>query len=108
LLLSRSKDKSAIYRVSSTASLPSNIQVFVRIRPLINLEILKSKQKCVKLLSKTRLLCDNEREFNYDIIFGEDAQQDQIFTQAIKPNLDKAVVGYNCCIFAYGQTVSFF
>jgi hypothetical protein len=71
------------------------------------LETTKTTGKCVKLLSKTKLICDDEREFNYDIVFGEDSSQEQLFSQSIKPNLDKALVGYNCCIFAYGQTVIF-
>lgn len=62
-------------------------------------------QKCIKLISQAKLICDGEREFNFDIIFGEESPQEQIFNKAIKPNLDKAISGYNCCIFAYGQTV---
>jgi hypothetical protein len=44
----------------------------------------------------------------FDEIFSEDSTQDDIFKLSVKPNIDKALTGYNFCLFAYGQTVLIF
>lgn len=62
----------------------------------------------IKVLSDKKIKCGIEREFIFDEIFSEDSTQDNIFKLSVKPNIDKALTGYNCCIFVYGQTVLIF
>jgi hypothetical protein len=75
---------------------------------LIPLELAKSKIKVIRQISNTKILFGNDREFNFDEIYSEDSNQERIFNVSVKPILDKALSGYNCCLFAYGQTVKFF
>lgn len=37
-------------------------------------------------------------------VFGPDADQGMIYNDVAKPILDQVLQGYNCTIFAYGQT----
>ena len=46
------------------------------------------------------------KDFTFDKIFNESTSQQEFFRESIKPNLDKALLGYNFCAFAYGQTGS--
>ena len=39
----------------------------------------------------------------YDTVFGEDSTQEDVF-EFVKPSILQVVQGYNCTIFAYGQT----
>lgn len=37
-------------------------------------------------------------------VFGPEAPQEKLFKQAIVPIVDEVLDGFNCTIFAYGQT----
>jgi kinesin family protein 11 len=37
-------------------------------------------------------------------VFGPDSQQDKLFKQAVVPIVNEVMDGFNCTIFAYGQT----
>lgn len=37
-------------------------------------------------------------------VFGPKAQQRSIYDQAISPIVNEVLEGYNCTVFAYGQT----
>ena len=37
-------------------------------------------------------------------VFGPNSQQEDLFNQAISPIVNEVLEGYNCTIFAYGQT----
>lgn len=39
----------------------------------------------------------------YDAVFGEDSTQQDVF-EFVKPSICQVVQGYNCTVFAYGQT----
>ena len=72
---------------------------------MISIELTKSKTKSIKQISNQKICVGNDREFNFDEIFSEDSTQENIFNVSVKPNLDKALTGFNCSLFAYGQTV---
>lgn len=44
------------------------------------------------------------RTYNFDKVFGPEADQAMVFDQVVKNTLDEVMQGYNCTIFAYGQT----
>jgi kinesin family protein 11 len=90
----------------------TNVQVAVRCRPL-NAEEKKAAQPCV-------VACDSEakavrvnygpmgkktqKSFNFDKVFGMYSTQEEVFDQVVRPIVDEALAGFNCTIFAYGQT----
>nr|XP_012569745.1 kinesin-like protein KIN-5C [Cicer arietinum] len=45
-----------------------------------------------------------DRVFNFDKVFGPKAQQRSIYDQAISPIVNEVLDGFNCTVFAYGQT----
>ncbi|GBF97458.1 hypothetical protein Rsub_10381 [Raphidocelis subcapitata] len=44
------------------------------------------------------------RTFRYDKVFGPDSYQEKVYNQAIVPIVQEVLEGFNCTIFAYGQT----
>ncbi|OBZ75574.1 Kinesin-like protein cut7 [Grifola frondosa] len=44
------------------------------------------------------------RTYPFDIVFGPDADQASIYHDVVSPMLDEVLMGYNCTLFAYGQT----
>lgn len=96
----------------SNAVKGTNVQVAVRCRPL-NGEEKKTGQPCV-------IACDQEsksirvnygpvgkkiqKAFNFDKVFGMYSTQEEVFDQIVRPIVDEALAGFNCTIFAYGQT----
>lgn len=45
-------------------------------------------------------------ESNLDKVFGINSTNEEIYQEVGANMVKKAVEGYNCCIFAYGQTSS--
>ncbi|KAI8142265.1 kinesin motor domain-containing protein, partial [Fennellomyces sp. T-0311] len=42
--------------------------------------------------------------YSFDRVFGPESKQDEIYRAVAQPILDEVLMGYNCTIFAYGQT----
>lgn len=42
--------------------------------------------------------------YNFDNVFGEQADQAMLYADVVQPILDEVLAGYNCTVFAYGQT----
>ena len=95
----------SLIKVNKTPqSLPSNIQVMIRIRPLLPSE---NTQLCINTnLSNNKITINPEREYSFDHILPETTSNEDIFTKHIKPNISLAFKGYNYSIMAYGQTSS--
>ncbi|KVH99960.1 Kinesin, motor domain-containing protein [Cynara cardunculus var. scolymus] len=89
-----------------------NIQVLLRCRPLSD-----DDQKCN--VPKVITCNEHKREvvilqnvankqvdkvFTFDKVFGPKAQQRSIYDQAIFPIVNEVLEGFNCTVFAYGQT----
>lgn len=89
-----------------------NVQVAVRCRP-INAEERKAGHSTV-------VTCDSEnkaikvaygpagkkfmKSFNFDKVFGMYSRQEEVFNSMVKPIVEESLAGFNCTIFAYGQT----
>jgi kinesin family protein 11 len=85
-----------------------NIQVAVRCRPRNNGEIkagspsiLECDQKRGELSVKQELAT---KTFTYDRVFGPQAKQIEVYRAIVEPLLNEVTMGYNCTVFAYGQT----
>lgn len=79
-----------------------NIQVFVRCRPLKGeeknsaLEIIEDKRE-VKIVP-------HGRDFYFNQVFSSDAAQEEVYNSVVRPLINQVLSGFNCTVFAYGQT----
>ena len=44
------------------------------------------------------------RTYPFDLVFGPEADQATIYHEVVGPMLEQVLLGYNCTLFAYGQT----
>jgi kinesin family protein 11 len=44
------------------------------------------------------------KTYPFDKVFGPEADQTMVFREVAEGMLDEVLAGYNCTIFAYGQT----
>lgn len=61
-----------------------NIHVFLRVRPLNNMEQSRGDTKCVELANQSMAIFNNvnknlSRKFSFDYIFGEKSSQEEVF-----------------------------
>ncbi|KAM3588846.1 Kinesin-related motor protein [Umbelopsis sp. WA50703] len=84
----------------------TNIQVVVRCRgrtqkeiaeniPVIVDAVTNSQDITVKMTNKT---------YHFDRVFGQESTQQHMYDEVVSPILQEMLMGYNCTIFAYGQT----
>lgn len=45
-----------------------------------------------------------EKTYNFDNVFGPEADQGMVYQTVVTPALSEVLAGYNCTVFAYGQT----
>lgn len=88
-----------------------NINVFVRCRPLTDqekrlvLEVIPERNE-VKVLNRcsgTGSSYDS-RSFFFDQVFSPEARQEDVYRTVVRPLIDQVLLGFNCTVFAYGQT----
>ncbi|RNA39812.1 kinesin KIF11 [Brachionus plicatilis] len=89
-----------------------NIQVAVRCRPLSDREK-KSNSYCVIECNERRRevvaidrnsSISSTKTFTFDKVFGMESKQIDVYNQVVRPVVKEVLEGYNCTIFAYGQT----
>ncbi|KAK7054865.1 Kinesin-related motor protein [Paramarasmius palmivorus] len=44
------------------------------------------------------------RTYPFDLVFGPEADQSLVYHEVVSPMLEQVLEGYNCTLFAYGQT----
>ncbi|XP_018414185.1 PREDICTED: kinesin-like protein KIF11 [Nanorana parkeri] len=90
-----------------------NIQVVVRCRPFNQLERKANSHSVLEFDAvrkdvsvRTGGINDKLGKKNYlfDMVFGPSAKQIEVYRSVVCPILDEVIMGYNCTIFAYGQT----
>jgi kinesin family protein 11 len=90
----------------------TNVQVAVRCRP-INGEEKRTNQPTI-------ISCDSankavnvsygppgkktNKTYSFDRVFGMYSTQEEVFDGIVRPIVDEVLAGFNCTIFAYGQT----
>ncbi|KAF5276995.1 hypothetical protein FQR65_LT16074 [Abscondita terminalis] len=79
------------------------VNVAVRIRPSLNI---LEDSVAVKVVTKYPpvLLVNNNQSYTYNYIFTPETSQTEIYNDIVNPLVKKVMLGYNCTIFAYGQT----
>ncbi|MFS7935558.1 putative plus-end-directed kinesin ATPase [Helianthus anomalus] len=89
-----------------------NVQVVVRCRPLNADEEKLHTPVVVTCAENKREVCavqniankQIDRSFVFDKVFGPKSQQRDLYHSAVSPIVFEVLEGYNCIIFAYGQT----
>lgn len=91
-----------------------NIQVAVRCRPRNSQEIKSGSADVVDINNQTKEITvrqdmnymdkGNNKTFSFDKVFGPKSKQIDIYQSMVCPVIDEVLQGYNCTIFAYGQT----
>ncbi|KAI0881272.1 kinesin-domain-containing protein [Annulohypoxylon maeteangense] len=104
------KRKERDFEVDTTVE--TNIDVVVRCRGRTEREVSENsavvvstegvKGKLVELSMGPTAL--SNKTYNFDRVFSQAADQSMIYDDVVKPILEEMLGGYNCTIFAYGQT----
>ncbi|KAM6265966.1 kinesin-like protein KIF11 [Porphyrio hochstetteri] len=90
-----------------------NIQVVVRCRPFNASECKASSYAVVdcdqarkEVSVRTGGVTDktSRKTYTFDMVFGAQAKQIDVYRSVVCPILDEVIMGYNCTVFAYGQT----
>ncbi|KAM0840053.1 hypothetical protein ACQ4PT_059922 [Festuca glaucescens] len=89
-----------------------NVQVILRCRPLSDEEttsktpVVISCNERRREVAATQVIANKQidRTFAFDKVFGPSSKQKDLFEQSISPIVHEVLEGYNCTIFAYGQT----
>ncbi|XP_052078459.1 kinesin-like protein KIF3A isoform X2 [Mytilus californianus] len=89
------------------------VRVCVRCRPLNDTEVKQGCVMCVKVDEVRGSIEVNipnshhgepPKKFTFDMVFGPNSKQVDLYNQAARPIVDFVLEGYNGTIFAYGQT----
>lgn len=96
-----------------------NVQVAVRCRPLNSRERSSGERTVLTCAEERReVICsapnavrkggsaaaNPKKMYTYDHVFGPDASQADVYEGIVEPIVDEVLQGYNCTVFAYGQT----
>ncbi|OXB72251.1 UNVERIFIED_CONTAM: hypothetical protein H355_012675, partial [Colinus virginianus] len=90
-----------------------NIQVVVRCRPFNTSErkansyaVVDCDQARKEVSVRTGGVTDkmSKKTYTFDMVFGAQAKQIDVYRSVVCPILDEVIMGYNCTVFAYGQT----
>ncbi|KAG6814360.1 hypothetical protein H0H92_010946 [Tricholoma furcatifolium] len=98
----------------------TNIRVVIRCRKrsereiqetspsIVTLSGAKSKEVSIEVSAPVSSLglatSPPTRTYPFDLVFGPEADQAMIYHEVVSPMLDEVLMGYNCTLFAYGQT----
>ena len=96
----------------SGGAIGTNVQVAVRCRPMNAEEKSSSMPSAVTCDTENKTVAVNfgppgkkvMKNYNFDMLFGMYSTQDEVYQTVAKPIVDEALAGFNCTIFAYGQT----
>ncbi|XP_076670153.1 kinesin-like protein Klp61F [Andrena cerasifolii] len=87
-----------------------HIQVFLRVRPLNNIEIKRKSRSVIETLNDKEVILHERQQdkvskkFKFDSVFGPSSKQIDVYNAVVSPLLEQVLDGYNCTVFAYGQT----
>uniref|UniRef100_A0A7E4ZZG4 Kinesin-like protein n=1 Tax=Panagrellus redivivus TaxID=6233 RepID=A0A7E4ZZG4_PANRE len=83
-----------------------NVQVAVRVRPLNSIEKKEGGRKLVKTdrYAKHVNVGPNKAFGPFDYVYDETSTQLELYHEIVAPLINQVLSGYNCTVFAYGQT----
>ncbi|KAI8110594.1 hypothetical protein M9435_002268 [Picochlorum sp. BPE23] len=97
---------------SSNLSSETNVQVIVRCRPRSEEEVEHRTPEVVtcdalhKEVQLTQSVGGKQfnRKYHFDRVYGPETTQEMLYETAVAPMVDEVLQGFNCTVFAYGQT----
>ncbi|XP_055389957.1 kinesin-like protein Klp61F [Condylostylus longicornis] len=87
-----------------------NIQVYVRVRPANNRDRMIRSLDVVDVVGTKEVVCRSSldskvtKKFYFDRSFGPNSKQSDVYQTVVAPLIEEVLAGYNCTVFAYGQT----
>ncbi|KAL4443980.1 hypothetical protein ABPG75_011717 [Micractinium tetrahymenae] len=108
-------NSSATGAASAAAGDAVNVQVILRCRPPSKDELAERKMQVVKCDEAMRAVTLTQsvpgggkqsmtRTYHFDKVFGPDTTQERLYSTAVSSIVTEVLEGFNCTIFAYGQT----
>lgn len=90
----------------------TNVQVAVRCRPVNSEERKLGQPVAINCQTESKTVQVSHgppgkkttKSYQFDRVFGMYSTQEEVFTSIVRPIVDEALAGFNCTIFAYGQT----
>lgn len=67
----------------------------------------ENEAKSLEVLSKKEILSRttyNQKRYVFDRVFDCHSSQQEIYNAVVSPLIPEVISGYNCTVFAYGQT----
>ena len=85
-----------------------SVRVAVRIRPLIETEIERGCQTCLKVVPDVpQIVIDNrDKSFTFNYVFSPAISQEDFYNTSVKDMVKNIFEGYNVNLLAYGRTGS--
>ncbi|MES1921192.1 hypothetical protein MHBO_002759 [Bonamia ostreae] len=62
------------------------------------------KEITINQIEKRISLSSTVKKFNFDRVYDEFTEQEYLFEKTVTPIIREVIEGFNCTIFAYGQT----
>uniref|UniRef100_A0A182MQK1 Kinesin motor domain-containing protein n=1 Tax=Anopheles culicifacies TaxID=139723 RepID=A0A182MQK1_9DIPT len=88
-----------------------NVQVYVRVRPTNSREKLIRSMEVVEVVSNRELQLKSSytdsrtsKKFTFDRTFAPNSKQHEVYQAVVAPYIEEVLSGFNCTVFAYGQT----
>ncbi|KAJ8414162.1 hypothetical protein AAFF_G00050320 [Aldrovandia affinis] len=109
-LLSAMAQRVPVSDVAGGSKRMSRVRVAVRLRPYMVKQDEKEEGACVKGLGPQNLEIINWRnstetlQYQFDVFYGEQTTQQEVFLTSVKPILPHLLNGQNASVFAYGPT----
>ncbi|XP_075212973.1 kinesin-like protein KIF11 [Lycorma delicatula] len=94
------------------SNIEANVQVYVRIRHHEEMGTLKKYKSILNTARNKEILISDKnsdkhfRTFTFDKVLDADVSQADVFRTAMSPLIEDVLAGYNCTVFAYGQSGS--
>lgn len=106
------KTQSSNSRITNALSEESNISVYVRCRSRNDREIKENSGVVVSTMGhnakevvlQTGPMAVSNKTYTFDKVFGAESDQEMVYDGIAKGVLEEMLQGYNCTVFAYGQT----
>jgi len=101
---------SPLKKATSSSERTQNIQCFVRVRPLNSAEKAARSWSVLdtpgtrEVVVKEKANSSMTKTFNFDRVFGAGSNQQDVYKAVVGPLVKQVLQGYNCTVFAYGQT----
>jgi kinesin family member 11 len=88
-----------------------NVQVAVRCRPLNDREVRAGEHAALvcpsgrdEIVLTRRQTGARHQSYAFDHVFGPGSSQEEVYKKLLEPIVQDVLNGYNCTVFAYGQT----